>query len=130
LIGWSGYGNGTTLDSGDKVEINGNDLLLGYTFNSDQVVHLTSYLKFGKGSLEISGETDDDIFVFEPSLGAELNITRWFRLGLDGGYRFVNHVNTAGYTDSDFSSPFVALRFKFGWSWGGSKKKVSFSRDF
>lgn len=117
LVGWSGYGNGTKFSDGRDVEINGHDLLLGYTHRSDNVIHPVLNLKFGSGNLEVSGENDDRVNVFEPSAGLELNVTRWFRLGLEGGYRFIGDVNTSGFSGSDLSSPVVGLRLKFGWSW-------------
>lgn len=118
LIGWSGYGSGTTLENDMHVDIKGNDLLLGYGLNSYKSLHPFFYLKTGSGTLEVD-ESKDNVFVVEPSIGAEVNVFRWFRLGLDGGYRFVSQVNTPGLSNGDLSSPFVSLRLKFGWSWGG-----------
>jgi hypothetical protein len=117
LVGWSGYGSGTELADGTKVDIDGNDLLLGYTFDSNNAIHPAVYLKGGSGSLEIEGNADDNVSVIEPSIGVELNVFRFMRIGIDGGYRFVNGVDTAGYTDQDFSSAFIGLRLKFGYSW-------------
>ena len=117
LIGWSGYGSGSTMANGDKAEIGGNDLVLGYAFGSNKVIHPIIYAKGGQGSLKINEEKVDKVTVFEPSVGVEVNILRWFRVGLEGGYRFVTSVDAAGLDDNDFSSPVVGLRFKFGWSW-------------
>ena len=117
LIGWSGYGSGTDLPVGTRVGIDGNDLILGYTFDSNKTIHPTAYLKGGRGTLEIGENIRDNVFVIEPSIGVELNIFKFMRLGIDGGYRFVNGVNTAGYSDQDFSSAFIGLRLKFGYSW-------------
>ena len=117
LIGWSGYGSGTDLPDGTRVGIDGNDLILGYTFDSNKTIHPTAYLKGGRGTLEIGENIRDNVFVIEPSIGVELNIFKFMRLGIDGGYRFVNGVNTAGYSDQDFSSAFIGLRLKFGYSW-------------
>jgi len=117
LIGWSGYGSGTDLPNGTRVGIDGRDLMLGYTFDSNKAIHPTVYLKAGTGKLEIDEHVDDNISVIEPSIGVELNIFRFMRLGIDGGYRFVNGVNTVGYSDQDFSSAFIGLRLKFGYSW-------------
>ena len=117
LVGWSGYGSGTELENGVDVGIDGNDLMLGYTFDSNQAIHPAVYLKGGAGRLEINDNDNDAISVIEPSIGVELNVFRFMRIGLDGGYRFVNGVDTEGYSDSDFSSAFIGLRFKFGFSW-------------
>ena len=105
------------MANGDKAEIGGNDLVLGYAFGSNKVIHPIVYAKGGQGSLKINEEKVDKVTVFEPSVGVEVNILRWFRIGLEGGYRFVTSVDASGLDDNDFSSPVVGLRFKFGWSW-------------
>ena len=117
LIGWSGYGSGTNLENGDKAQIGGHDLVLGYAFNSNKSIHPVIYAKGGRGSLKINDERLDKVTVFEPSVGVEVNVLRWFKLGLEGGYRFVTDVDVNGLNDNDFSSPVVGLRLKFGWSW-------------
>lgn len=117
LIGWSGYGNGETLDDGRDVEIEGNDLMLGYTFNSHRSVHPAMYLKGGRGKLDVTNEGKENVTVIEPSVGLEVNVFRFMRIGLEGGYRFVTGVDQFGLSDQDLSSPVVGLRFKFGWSW-------------
>jgi opacity protein-like surface antigen len=116
LIGWSGYKSDITSDGRD-VEIKGNDLLLGYAFRSDRLIHPLFYLQMGSSKLEIQDVGSDRVFVAQPTIGAEINITRFFKLGLDGGYRYFSGSNLAGYTDKDFSGPVLGLRFKFGWSW-------------
>jgi len=92
--------------------------LLGYTINSDKAIHPIVYVQFGSSDLEVEGVGSDNVFVVQPSIGAELNVTRWFRIGIDGGYRFFNNSDIPGFTDQDFSSPVLGLRLKFGWSWG------------
>ncbi len=117
LIGWSGYGSGTNLSNGDKTEIGGHDLVLGYAINSHKSIHPIMYVKGGRGSLKINEQKVDKVTVFEPSIGMEVNIFRWFKVGVEGGYRFVTSVDAADLDDNDFSSPVVGLRLKFGWSW-------------
>lgn len=117
LIGWSGYGSGTFLTNGDKAQIGGNDLVLGYAFNSHKPIHPVVYAKGGRGSLELNEKKVDKVTVFEPSIGIEVNVFRWFKVGFEGGYRFVTNVDVNGLNDNDFSSPVIGLRLKFGWSW-------------
>jgi hypothetical protein len=117
LIGWAGYDSDVTGD-GREIDIKGNDLLLGYMFNSDQVIHPLFYLQTGRGKLKIQGEGEDGVFVLQPTVGAEINIARFFRLGIDGGYRFYSDTSLNGYSDKDFSGPVLGIRLKFGWSWG------------
>jgi len=117
LIGWSGYGSGTKIENGDKAQIGGHDLVLGYAFNSNKSIHPVVYAKGGRGSLKLNEQKVDKVTVFEPSIGVEVNVLRWFKLGFEGGYRFVTNVDANGLNDNDFSSPVVGLRLKFGWSW-------------
>lgn len=117
LIGWSGYGSGSNLSNGDKAQIGGNDLVMGYAFSSHKAIHPIVYLKGGRGSLKINEEKVDKVTVFEPSIGIEVNVFRWMKVGLEGGYRFVTSIDAAGLDDNDFSSPIIGLRLKFGWSW-------------
>lgn len=117
LIGWTGYGSESSLDDGSRAEIGGRDFLLGYAFNAYKPVHPIVYLQTGGGSLKINDGPKDQIFVAQPAIGLEANIFRWMKIGADVGYRFVSNVDTPGFTDSDLSSAYIGLRFKFGWSW-------------
>ncbi len=117
LIGWAGYDSDLTSE-GRNIEISGNDLLLGYQFNSHKVIHPVFYLQGGSSKLQIEDTGSDRVFVVQPTIGAEMNIARFFRLGIDGGYRFFNNIDLDGYSDKDFSGPILGLRLKFGWSWG------------
>lgn len=124
LIGWEGYGSGSVLEDGRKIDLDGNDLLLGYGFDSYRVIHPFAYIKTGSSRLEINDGPSDNVFVLQPTIGGEINVFRWFRVGMDAGYRFVSGVNTGGLSDNDLSSPLVNLRLKFGWSWSNRDTKV------
>jgi len=117
LIGWAGYDSDLTSE-GRNIELSGSDLLLGYQFNSHNVIHPVFYLQGGSSKLQIEDAGSDRVFVVQPSIGAEINIARFFRLGIDGGYRFFNNTDLPGFSDKDFSGPILGLRLKFGWSWG------------
>lgn len=116
LVGWSGYKSDIT-DTGKDVEIKGNDLFLGYTFRSSRMIHPLIYLQTGNGRLEVEDIGSDRVFVAQPSIGAEINIARFFRLGLDGGYRFVSGNDLVDISQNDLAGPVLNLRLKFGWSW-------------
>ena len=116
LIGWSGYKSDLT-ENGQNIEIKGNDLFLGYTFNSRNVIHPLIYLQTGSGRLEVEDVGSDRVFVAQPTLGAELNIARFFRLGIDGGYRFLSGNDLPGFDKNELNGPVLNLRLKFGWSW-------------
>lgn len=55
------------------------------------------------------------VFVVEPSVGVELNITDWIRVAAEGGYRHVGGLDDLiGLDDSDLSSFNGSLILKFG----------------
>jgi hypothetical protein len=81
------------------------------------VIHPRFGIFAGGGRLDIVGEGRDRVFGISPTAGLELNVTSWFRLGMEGGYRFLSDVDTPGFESSDFSAPFAQLQLRFGFSW-------------
>ncbi len=95
-------------------------LFAGYVFNGKAAIHPTFMVQFGWGGLEVTdGPNDevvtDNIFVLNPVLELEMNVTQFFRVGVGANYALITGVNIDGYKDSDFSSFGVFLSFKFGW---------------
>ena len=106
-----GYGLGLTNSIPDYVNQNSDDRLslghggfwLGYALHGEKPFHYP-YIR-------------DKIFVLAPTIEAELNLTRYFRIGLGATYNLYTMVdeNMHGYTGTDISSPGGFLSFKFGW---------------
>jgi hypothetical protein len=100
-------------------------LNLGYGISSYRAIHPTFNLDLAPGRVELrqNGETlRDRIFVVQPAAGIEINVLRWFHLGLQGGYRFVTDTNIASLSDKNLSGAFGQATLKFGWSWGRSRR--------
>ncbi|WP_282776995.1 hypothetical protein [Phaeodactylibacter xiamenensis] len=136
-----GYGMGTdypevsfeTEIDGELTEIDADidfghgGLWFGYVRDIEQKMHLYSSLKVGWGRADLEHDIadlpSDRLFVLTPEIGIELNMTRFFRIGLTGGYRIVNGVSRLpGLDNQDFSSPTVGITFRFGgfgsyWDW-------------
>jgi hypothetical protein len=94
-------------------------LLLGYVNCSHKIVHLSVYSLIGGGGLRYrtcfyDDWYDDMLFVFEPSLDVEVNVTKNFRIGLGGSYRFAHGVEFDELMNDDISGPSGALTFKCG----------------
>ncbi len=98
--------------------------IIGYTYKSHLPLHINTKVLIGGGEIfertsgsfrEINGE---NVFVVEPYLGAEVNVFRWFKLGIGGGYRFIDGSDFANVSDKDLSAPFGEVTFKFGFDWG------------
>ncbi len=129
-----GYGTGASNDI--KIDLNGIDtrldfghggFWLGYDAFPSKLVHLTTAVKLGWGNARFRPEASfpsmgtfdtsfsESIFVIQPQLGAELNITRFFKIALTGNYRFVQGLNTDGVDEDLLNSFSTELAFKFGW---------------
>jgi hypothetical protein len=94
-------------------------LILEFLVASRKVVHLSMHTLIGAGSLYYHDYYwrswgDDVFFVLEPGLDLELNVSRCFRIGMGGTYRFVSGVSVPEFTDQDMSGFSAALTFKFG----------------
>lgn len=122
FLGWGGFDleNDVQLDAFDnkQFDMSYNGFMMGYTPRANRVFHPNFMLLLGSGKIDIEDIGRDKVFVVQPSAGVEINIFRWFRLGLDGGYRFVTDTDIMPYNDNDLSAFYGALKFKFGWSWG------------
>jgi hypothetical protein len=135
VIGGGGYGTVTEVDAPEGIlpELGSLDLKfeyggleLEYILNPKSLAHIGFYILIGGGSIKFSNDTgsyhegdhtvgpDDFVFVMEPSINGELNITDWFHITAGVSYRFVTGVEQTSLVDSDFSGVSGVLTFKFG----------------
>jgi len=121
FVGWGGYStfsyDGIDQISNDNYEMRYNGLMLGYGLKSYKMLHPRATVLLGGGRKEEAGLGADNVFVAQPGLGVEINVFRWFRVGLEGGYRIVMNDDLAT-VDNTFSNGYGSVSFKFGWSWG------------
>ena len=70
------------------------------------------------GKKDSHGHTicDEDrwMLVSQPRVYANIKLGRLVRLGLAGGYRFVNRHKIGPYDDMQFSGPFIGATFELG----------------
>jgi len=121
LLGWAWQRMRDDLDIeavGESFKLRHNGLKLGYIPLSNRVLHPYFSAYAGGGEIDIIGGDDDRIFGINGAAGVEINVTGWFRLGLEGGYRYITDVDIPGLSDEDFSAPFGQLNLRFGFSWG------------
>lgn len=145
-LGLGGYGMPRGIATSEKdslgktlfLHMGYGGVLFGYTFRSDDLLHIGMQHLIGAGGIHFgtsrwadSDEAeercdrcaeDDDcdfdgtgFFVWEPQLHAELNITRWMRLSAGAGYR-VTWIpeEKRHYKDSDLNGPSASVALKFG----------------
>ncbi len=119
FIGGGGFTSTTynNLDQlGDNYEMSYGGLVVGYGLKSHKIIHPQVMLLVGGGWKQEQGVGRDNAFVVQPGLGVEMNVFRWFRIGVNGGYRIVLDDNAS--VDNTFSNGYGSVSFKFGWSWG------------
>ena len=120
-----GYGQGTSypdisIDNQTwNIKYGHGGLWFGYVDRQYKVVHLYSSFKLGWGKARLRREgfndIDDRLLVLTPEIGAEVNLTDFFKLSFAAGYRWVNGVSQLpNLTNGDFSSPVGILTFRFG----------------
>ena len=97
---------------------------LGYAFAPYRAIHPVLNFEVGRGVVKIEGLGKDQVFVMQPSAGVEINVFRWFRLGLEGGYRMVRNYDLgADLSEDRLSGAYGQATLKFGFSWGRHHKR-------
>jgi len=108
---------------GQRFDMNWRTLNLGYAIQSYRAIHPMINLDAGRGKVKLLDEgIDDRVVIIQPSAGVEINILRWFHLGLEGGYRFVTDSDLPSLNDRQLSGAFGQATLKFGFSWGRYRK--------
>jgi hypothetical protein len=104
--------------------------LLRYSFLSKWPCYFTIGTLVGAGGVAYTPEWTSDwsgrrhveadpVFVFEPSIGGHLNLTRWMRVGAQVSYRLVTGMSESSSVarprDSDLSGLAYGGHLQFGW---------------
>lgn len=117
VLGAGFYGLASDVSTGSAgvrdIEFGYGGIELEYIGEWREVLHWTIYGLVGGGGIEHAGRTDG-VFVFEPAFTLEANVTRFFHLGLGGGYRVVAGVTGPELSSTGMSGVFGALTLKFG----------------
>jgi hypothetical protein len=106
------------LDNLSNFSLRSNSLLLGYTPSAYRPIHPNLSLAIGSGNLNVTAEQTDRVFMLQPAVGLEANLTRWCHLDVQAGYRAVMNTKYTKYTDNSFSGFYGQVNLKFGFSWG------------
>ena len=101
----------------DVLKLGYHTFFAGYSFNTRKVLHPIVNMGLGPGNLIINGEKDR-LLVIQPSAGVEINLFRWMRLGVEGGYRYTLGSEHNEIENRDLSNYYGSVSFRFGWSWG------------
>jgi hypothetical protein len=127
MVDAQGYGD-LPHDPSDRLMFGYGGAIIRYHFRSREMVNVAAGALIGAGGLSIGpydtqtdpGQTvqpksSEAVFVFEPQIGAYLNVTRFLRLGVNGGYRIASSVKTKGLSAADISGPSLGGSIQLGW---------------
>jgi hypothetical protein len=107
-----------------QIDLGHGGFWLGYTLAPHNLFHLYTSARIGWGGVGIDvrdepGRNDDfdNVMVFTPEAGIELNLASWFRVAGTVAYRHVEGVNESlgFYEDDSFNGAMVNLTFRVGW---------------
>jgi hypothetical protein len=107
----------------NRINMEYGGLIVGVTPYASKTIHPSIQLLAGKGKVSLNDGVEDRIFTIQPALGFEVNVFRWFHLGVSGGYRFIMDTELSGLTDADLSAPYGEMKLKFGLSWGRGNRR-------
>lgn len=134
FVGWTHFNlrEDIELEQGDnrRFDFRFNGGRIGYSFVPYKAIHPMLNLELGRGRAKLAGEGNDDMFVIQPSAGVEINVFRWFRIGLEGGYRFARNVDYVSLNDQDLSGPYGQATLKLGFSWGRYHKRTDYRKNY
>ena len=120
---FGGYGTGVTnyvnIGSDDKISFGHGGFLLGYEIAHQRMIHpvISSKIGWGQAELKSGNSLDrDNVFVVAPSIAAEINLTRYFKVNVGVEYCKTFGVSGLGsLSDENFSNLGINLNFIFGW---------------
>ncbi len=122
LVGGGGYG----LANAVRTETSTTALPLSFGYggavfeyiaNSDQLLHYGAALLVGGGDVgygQLFDTASSTVFVLEPSVYAELNLTNYARMNFGASYRLVRGVQIPLLSNVDLSGASIVVQLKFG----------------
>lgn len=94
---------------------------LGYEIAPRRIIHPVISSRIGWGAVSAIDNSrnvrlTDNVMVFVPTVSAEINFTRFFKINIGAEYRQTIDLNSIeGLNNNDFSGPGVYVNFLFGW---------------
>jgi hypothetical protein len=95
---------------------------VGYIFLPREIVHFSSALLIGGGGVAVIDRSQGDwqmmhsaaVFVLEPEVGVEVNITPLIRGGIHASYRYMSDSTIPGLSSGALSGPSAGAMLAFG----------------
>ncbi len=127
-----GFAKPIVSPSGNDIVYGWGGLMLGFIVMPEELVHPYIKAVIGGGSIaefsgnwynqgNYSGSSETNLlqsanfFSMEGELGIEINVIKWMRIDIYGGYHYIyGPLAFDGLTDKDFISYDVGVKFEFG----------------
>ncbi len=129
ILGGGGYGLASNVDA-RGLHVNGQQAKLTFGYGGvemeyvampNKLVHYSAMLLIGGGGVGYRDSLYMDqsseakaVFVLEPALQVDLNVTTFMRVSIGASYRYVSGTGLAGTSAADLSGPAALLTFRFG----------------
>lgn len=117
--GLSNYVRASTGNQTDHISFGHGGFLLGYEMAHERIIHPVLSTKIGWGQAQLVAENEefkDNVFVVAPSISAEINFTRYFKVNVGVEYHQTLGISKlTDLKDKNFSGFGVNLNFAFGW---------------
>lgn len=117
LVGWESLSGDFVAPNSGLIHLNSHGFTFGYSPFAHKAIHPIFNIYGSKGTLEGDEITNHKVMIWQPSMDLEINVLRWFKIGVNAGYRFVNNSIVPDANDEYLSGPFAGIKLKFGWSW-------------
>lgn len=91
-----------------------------YTILAKKLMHLTLPIYLGYGEVQMDNEMGEldlgevNFTTLEPNLLLELNLHKYAKFNIGGGYRWVSEMNYRNFNQNDISGITASVGFKFG----------------
>ncbi|HLZ10304.1 MAG TPA: hypothetical protein VKT80_17075 [Chloroflexota bacterium] len=132
FLGGGGYGLATSADAPDlarspqgtsTLTLGYGGFRIGYVVAPHDLVHFSGALLVGGGGVSVIEHVGNDsrtyrsasMFIVEPELRVEVNITKMLRGGIDASYRYMADSGIVGLSSSKISGPAAGALLAFGW---------------
>lgn len=124
ILGLGGWALMPSVDVADGlprlIDFGYGGFLVEYVYPWQKLLHFHASLLIGGGGLVYNDVYSweygvvDAVFIAEPTVGVELNVTQYLRLAVGAGYRYAADTECEGLTDDDLRGVSGAAVFKIG----------------
>lgn len=117
--GMSNYINSSPSSPYREIQFGHGGFWFGYEIAPEKMIHPVISARTGWGTISAinsdNRRINNNVYVVVPSISAEINFTRFFKVNVGAEYRQTFNVHVADLNNSDFSNVGLYMNFIFGW---------------